>query len=240
MLAFSGSAAAEESAELQPNFWVEPNYDFSQVRRVCVLEPEFAADVKKEDYSDLKKMFFENARMRNVKMMTMNEVMGLIKKDSGIDVKKMNSQDGWKIFLEQVPKYADVMIDANIIRCGVIVRDSPVQYQAVPLTKIVTLYEDASNVNYGVINYWGKARASGGQGESLMVATVGWKIHDLRTGKAVIVATEEGNVPTTVFGLENNIGGLNMMKNVSYWKPKTVFEKTIQGFFGELGNRINK
>lgn len=237
----SGMAAAEEK---EPGFWADSNYDFSQVRRVCVLEPEFASDVRKDDYGDLKKLFLKNSRLRNVKIVLMNEVQEQIRKESGTDIRKMNAQEGWKLFLEQLPKYADLMIDAKVVRCGIIVRDSAMQ-------TAVYQVSDGGDVNqpiygnnheivgYGQTSHTERVRLVGGRGEELMVAKIDWNIYDLRTNKAVIVATQEGTVPTKFMGAEYGMGGLDLMNTMPNWNPKRVFDLSVESFFSELSKRIN-
>lgn len=234
----SGMAAAEEK---ELGFWADPNYDFSQVRRVCIMNPDFSQEIKAEDTDALRKLLLKNAKLRNVKVLTMNDVIELIKKERGVDIRQLTTNnEGGRIFLEQLPKYADLMIDARIVRCGIVVRDSEmVSAEVETVDSAEPIYFGDEIRDYKYTYKKSKVRLSGGRGEPLITAKIDWNVYDLRMNKAVIVSTQEGSVPMKIGSGEYGLGGLDLSKRMPGFTPQRICEMTIQSFFGELSTRIN-
>lgn len=101
-----------------PDIRFEQDYDFRKIKKLLVLEPVFSAENMEEGLKkELKEVFFQNAKLKKVKILNYDDVLLSIQIDTGIDfieLKKEQPEEAKRLFLEHASKYVDAILYTDV------------------------------------------------------------------------------------------------------------------------------
>ena len=212
--------------------WVDSNYDFGKVKRVTLkmqIKQRLYNGINENEMIEILMSKFKPPA--NVQWVRGVNVISSIKAETGIDLDAMgkgNPQAAEKIFVEHLPRYADVAVLVQVFEYGM------GSYYYEGYTYNTTEYQTSyvggriGNTKYSgtVMSPVNKTYTISGGSRPVAYSAVRFEVIDLKTQKAVFTRLDDrAKVYKDAF---------------SNTQPKDVFGRIMGSFFDDLSNKLEK
>lgn len=95
------------------------DYDFSKIKTLLILEPNFnSEEIDKDLQKQLGEVFWQHVKLKKVKVLEYDDIRLAVQMDTGIDFAQLAKEqpaEADKLFLEYAPKYVDAILYSNIL-----------------------------------------------------------------------------------------------------------------------------
>ncbi len=223
LVLFTTTAFAEKQE------WIDKTYDFTKVKRVVIIHPGIADHLKNGiAENEIIEIFKDKAKISNVKVMDIPQVVRLIKIDTGIDldeIAKQNPDEALKLLRDNMATYADIVVTSNVSDYSMgSTYNEGFSYNT---TSTQTSHVYGPNGQSATIDTpVTETHRVPGRNVSVAQAHVRFDVYDTKTSKTIFSRIDNRDVANpTIF---NNT------------KPKSVFGRIVGGFFDNLNDRINE
>jgi hypothetical protein len=205
--------------------WIDKTFDFKKTKRILIYPIQVPDAIKNGIIEkQIEETYWENAKLKNVELITFDKLIELIKNDTGVDLQELHKKDQ-KLSLEflktNLPNYVDLELHANIVAYG-----TGSEYKegfSYSTTETQTSYVYGTNGSATVQTPVNRTHYVPGGNALVLYAGIRWDVYDSKTNKPVFSRVDNRSKMPTRFESSN---------------PKNMYERILTAFFKDLNSKV--
>ena len=210
--------------------WIDKSYNFSNVKRVLLLdptiEPKLYNGVNEHEIIDI---FEKNAKLpKNIAVITRKNIIENIKRDSGIDidvVNQTNKHEALRLFDEGIMKYSDIVIASCISEYGTC-REYREGYTYSTTTYHTSYIYGSNGSSVATSVPVSEIHSIPGGNINVAYASVRWDIKDVQSSK-IIMTRLDNRTRDNGTEFDNT-------------KPRDLYKRISSSFFDFISDKFEK